>query len=201
MSRIPFLHVHEDNTQIQTRKLPVQQSGPDLEAQAAGPRFPAREREAAPQDRRRRPDRRRPRRPGLGQAPPDAARGLVPKGRLAEDGVIDREYRLQETPSASYAERTEWNIRDADGTVIFSVRATLAGGTLLAANVARRLKKPLLRLCRNSDTTDAAKRLKAFVARHQIEVLNVAGPRATEEPQISRFVEQTLEQAFGEPQA
>ena len=127
--------------------------------------------------------------------------GWCPKGRLAEDGVIDREYRLQETPSASYAERTEWNIRDADGTVIFSVRATLAGGTLLAANVARRLKKPLLRLCRNSDTTDAAKRLKAFVARHKIEVLNVAGPRATEEPQISRFVEQTLEQAFGEPQA
>jgi hypothetical protein len=126
--------------------------------------------------------------------------GWCPKGRLAEGGVIDRKYRLQETPSASYAERTEWNIRDSHGTVIFSIRQALAGGTLLAANVARRLKKPLLHLCRNTDTIDAARRLKAFVSRRKITVLNVAGPRATEEPQITRFVEQTLEQAFGETQ-
>jgi len=124
--------------------------------------------------------------------------GWCPKGRLAEDGVIDREYRLQETPSASYAERTEWNIRDSHGTVIFSVSEALAGGTLLAANVARRLKKPLLHLCPSANPADAAKRLKAFVARHKITVLNVAGPRATEESQITRFVEQTLEQAFGD---
>lgn len=127
--------------------------------------------------------------------------GWCPKGRLAEDGVIDRKYHLQETSSAGYAERTAWNIRDSHGTVIFSVGEALAGGTLLAANLARRLKKPSLRLSRNIDTSEAAKRLKAFVARHKITVLNVAGPRATEEPQIARFVEQTLEQAFGETQS
>ena len=44
--------------------------------------------------------------------------GWCPKGRLAEDGVIPLRYPLQETPSQQYAQRTRWNVRDADGTLI-----------------------------------------------------------------------------------
>ena len=54
--------------------------------------------------------------------------GWCPKGRKAEDGKIPPQYQLTETPLASYLQRTEWNVRDSDGTVIFTVAAALAGG-------------------------------------------------------------------------
>jgi hypothetical protein len=38
--------------------------------------------------------------------------GWCPKGRKAEDGRIAKRYPLIETPSASYVQRTEWNVRD-----------------------------------------------------------------------------------------
>jgi predicted Rossmann-fold nucleotide-binding protein len=46
--------------------------------------------------------------------------GSCPRGRLAEDGVIPTRYQLQELPSPEYAARTERDVLDADGTVIFS---------------------------------------------------------------------------------
>lgn len=51
--------------------------------------------------------------------------GWCPSGRLAEDGRIPSRYQLRETPSPDYAQRTEWNVRDSDGTVIFSSEDTL----------------------------------------------------------------------------
>ena len=48
--------------------------------------------------------------------------GWCPKGRHAEDGVIPSRYPLQETPTADYAQRTHWNVRDSDGTVILNPR-------------------------------------------------------------------------------
>ncbi len=42
--------------------------------------------------------------------------GWCPKGRKAEDGVIDARYNLTQTPSSEYSQRTEWNLRDSDGT-------------------------------------------------------------------------------------
>ena len=56
--------------------------------------------------------------------------GWCPKGRKAEDGAIDARYNLTETPSANYLQRTEWNARDFDGTVIFpSPPFSLAGAS------------------------------------------------------------------------
>ena len=48
--------------------------------------------------------------------------GWCPRGRRAEDGAIPARYLLNETPSARYEERTEWNVRDSDGTVIPTCR-------------------------------------------------------------------------------
>jgi hypothetical protein len=47
--------------------------------------------------------------------------GWCPKGRKAEDGPIHPKYPLKETPSAAYLQRTEWNARDSDATVLFSI--------------------------------------------------------------------------------
>jgi hypothetical protein len=46
--------------------------------------------------------------------------GWIPKGRLAEDGPLPEKYQLQEMPTSSYPKRTEQNVIDSDGTVIFS---------------------------------------------------------------------------------
>ena len=42
--------------------------------------------------------------------------GWCPRGRRAEDGVIDERYGLTETPSHRYDQRTRWNVRDSDAT-------------------------------------------------------------------------------------
>jgi len=43
--------------------------------------------------------------------------GWVPKGRKTEDGTLPEKYNLQEMPTVQYANRTEKNILDSDGTL------------------------------------------------------------------------------------
>jgi putative molybdenum carrier protein len=43
---------------------------------------------------------------------------------------------------------------------------------------------------------DAAQALWDFVADKEIATLNVAGPRASKEPQVGKFVKEVLEAAF-----
>jgi hypothetical protein len=72
--------------------------------------------------------------------------GWCPKGRRAEDGVIPIAYPLTETPSSDYAQRTEWNVRDSDATVIFSLAPRLTGGSRLTRDLAARHGRPFLHL-------------------------------------------------------
>lgn len=122
-------------------------------------------------------------------------RGWCPAGRLAEDGRLDACYRLRETPSPAYAQRTEWNVRDSDGTVIFSLHPELTGGTLLTWNYAHQHGKPVLVLVAGQ-TPAPARALREFLRLHHIKVLNVAGPRASFAPEIEAFVEQVLTEAL-----
>jgi len=123
--------------------------------------------------------------------------GWCPRGRKAEDGAIAQRYRLAETPSDSYAQRTEWNVRDSDGTVILTLAETLTGGSKKTADLARQYGKPALHLARERGGRDAGERLRRFAQAHGIRVLNVAGPRASTEPAIHEFVRETLDRAFG----
>ncbi len=106
--------------------------------------------------------------------------GWCPKGRRAEDGPIDARYPLKETPSADYAERTAWNIRDSDATLIISPEP-LTGGTKLTADLAERQPRPWLAVDAVSDA-DAMTRVRAWLDEHKPGVLNVAGPRASKTP-------------------
>ena len=76
--------------------------------------------------------------------------GWCPRGRLAEDGPLPDRYLLRETPTRKYAERTVWNVRDSDATVVFSIAAEPQGGTRLTLQVAARFGKPVLHLSRNA---------------------------------------------------
>jgi hypothetical protein len=77
--------------------------------------------------------------------------GWCPKGRKAEDGLIGPGYALAETPRADYLQRTEWNVRDTDGTVIFTVAAKLTGGSKRTAEFAARHSKPVIHLSQEAD--------------------------------------------------
>jgi Circularly permutated YpsA SLOG family len=74
--------------------------------------------------------------------------GWCPKGRKAEDGPIDSKYPLKETPSASYLQPTEWNVRDSDATVLFSIQPTLSGGSKRTMEFAREARETVPALLR-----------------------------------------------------
>jgi hypothetical protein len=120
--------------------------------------------------------------------------GWCPRGRRAEDGPLAARYQLRETPDDDHAQRTEWNVRDSDGTVIFSLAAELTGGSAHTADCARRLGRPWLHL--TPAVPQPARLLREFVAAHALATLNVAGPRASEEPAVGVFVRRVLEEAF-----
>jgi len=116
-----------------------------------------------------------------------ACGGWCPRGRRAEDGPISALYPLQETASARYGARTRANVRDSDATLII-VRGMdgFAGGTRLTAREADRLGRPLMvvDLAGPEPRDETAARIAAWLAEHEIAVLNVAGPRESGSPGI-----------------
>jgi predicted Rossmann fold nucleotide-binding protein DprA/Smf involved in DNA uptake len=123
--------------------------------------------------------------------------GWCPRHRRAEDRIIPPQYLLSETPSSHYSQRTERNVRDSDATAVFTIGPRLTGGTRLTFELATRLGKPVLHVSRDeANIAAAADKLRAFVNEQQIKTLNVAGPRASQEPEIEAFVCAVLAAAF-----
>lgn len=113
--------------------------------------------------------------------------GWCPAGRRAEDGLIDPAYPLHETPTRRYAERTCWNVRDSDATLILT-RGEVTGGTALTARHARLLMRPLLVIDLEAarSTATAAEQIAEWLDDAGLVVLNVAGPRESSCPGIYR---------------
>lgn len=103
------------------------------------------------------------------------AGGWCPRGRLAEDGTIDGRYPLTETPRSDYAQRTRFNVRDSDATLIVA-RRPLIGGTALTERLALACGKPCL-VVHPDDTPDVIAICRNWIERHGVQILNVAGPR------------------------
>ena len=121
---------------------------------------------------------------GVDRAALDAARvhgvsvgGWCPQGRRAEDGPIPEEYPLRETPSGEYEQRTAWNVRDSDGTLLIAP-PSLAGGTARTRTEAEKQGKPVLHV-RPADPVPVPM-IRAWGTENDVQVLNVAGPRASE---------------------
>jgi len=122
-----------------------------------------------------------------------ACGGWCPRGRRAEDGAIDARFPLCETPSPDYAERTEWNVRDSDATLVLT-RGTPKGGTALTVELARALGRPhrVVDLAADPD----ASAVRGWLADHGMSVLNVAGPRESQQPGIGELAQRFLEQVL-----
>jgi hypothetical protein len=107
--------------------------------------------------------------------------GWCPKGRLAEDGTIPDRYPLQETPSALHAQRTEWNVRDSDGTLVLTLGQPTEG-TAFTIAVTKRLGKPCLVL--DLARTPEISAVQSWATQYGLQTLNVAGPRESKCPGI-----------------
>jgi hypothetical protein len=110
--------------------------------------------------------------------------GWCPRCRKAEDGIIPERYPLVETPAKSYRQRTRWNIRDSDATLILAWGKP-EGGTQLTVDECRRSGKPhlVIDMAGQADLTEAVGAAGRWI--HETlpkGILNVAGPRASQHP-------------------
>ena len=111
--------------------------------------------------------------------------GCVPRGRRAEDGRIPQNYTgLVETDSEDYSERTRLNVINSDATLLVT-RGDLAGGSKLTADTAIRYQKPLLHLdLSRRRLKEITAVLNEWLEEFQPGILNIAGPRGSEDPEI-----------------
>jgi len=110
--------------------------------------------------------------------------GWIPKGRLTENGPLPDEYKLKEMPTKNYPARTEKNVLASDGTVIIT-NGKLTGGSALTKKLAKKHKRPYLHINLNETPAFlASSEINAWINENNIEILNVAGSRASKDPQI-----------------
>ncbi len=119
--------------------------------------------------------------------------GWCPRGRLAEDGVIPKKYRLRQVTSSLYWVRTERNVLDSDGTLIL-YRQSKRGGTEFTYRMTRKHGRPVLLV----DLTEpiSPDQVWDWIADHQIQIMNVAGPRESSAPGIRQEAYAYLSQLF-----
>jgi Icc protein len=120
--------------------------------------------------------------------------GWCPRGRQALDGPIDAKYQLIETPSAGYAQRTEWNVRDADATLILSW-GPVDGGSALTARLARQMNKSLLivDLRQAPPVADVWR----WLNREAVAILNIAGPRHSKNDKVYGVAREYMDALLG----
>ena len=122
--------------------------------------------------------------------------GWIPKGRKTEDGPLPDKYQLQEMTTSSYPKRTEKNVIDSDGTLIIS-HGKLTGGSVLTRKIATFKGRPWLHIDLNMvNAFDAANIISPWIGMNDIEILNVAGSRASKDSGIYRATTTILEAAI-----
>lgn len=123
--------------------------------------------------------------------------GWVPRGRLDEDGVIPARYpNLREAASAEPAVRTEHNVRDSDATLLLS-HGPLIGGSALTRQLCEQWERPWLHV---DLSRPAVERVRTWLTRVRPSALNVAGPRASEDPEVYAAARELLVEVLAELQ-
>lgn len=115
--------------------------------------------------------------------------GWCPKGRLAELGdIIPEKYLLTETQTNEFSERTKLNIQDSNGTLIFVPELPLkvTDGTTLTIKEVEDKGKPhfIIDLSIQDEKDESFFKLYSWIQDNKIEVLNIAGPRESQNPGV-----------------
>ncbi len=123
--------------------------------------------------------------------------GWAPKGRVDEDGLIPISYpNLIEAEVDNPNVRTELNVRDSDATLIFS-HGPLTGGSEFTRKSAARLGRPWKHVNLTETKHSAAVAdIVEWLSQIKPRVLNIAGPRASEEPRIYDATKTIMESVF-----
>ncbi len=122
--------------------------------------------------------------------------GWITKGRLTEDGTLPNKYKLQEMPTDNYPARTEQNVIDSDGTLIFA-RGKLTVGSDYTRQMTLKHRKQLLGIdLILTSHFDAASLIASWIKLQRVQVLNVGGPRASKDPRIYSDVLRILGQTI-----
>lgn len=122
--------------------------------------------------------------------------GWCPKGRIAEDGKIPAQFTyLLETPSSKYPQRTEWNVRDSNATLVICW-GDPTGGTKMTVDQCVKQRKP--HMVANLQGFSPLAQVCSWLGTHKPSVLNIAGPRASKHPTINvetrarRFIREVI---------
>jgi len=106
--------------------------------------------------------------------------GWCPSGRTDEDGEIPARYPVKELKKGGNDERTARNVHDSDGTIIIYFHE-FEGGTAHTVGCCMQDRQPYRMIdAAKYSPEDAATLMVSFVVDHDVEILNIAGPRASE---------------------
>ncbi len=117
--------------------------------------------------------------------------GWCSPGRMSRRGLIPKEFPLLETeyerstlaPDIPRSQRTEYNIRDSDATLVLKPdHAGKDPGTIWTIKCARLYKKPCYII--NPYVPEVEKSIIGWLSKTPIEVLNIAGPAEETSPGI-----------------
>lgn len=104
--------------------------------------------------------------------------GSCPRGRKAEDGVIPNQYKLTQTISSGYTDRTRLNIVDSDITLIFlGFQVPLNGGSKLTASICVQARKPHMVIDTGQPLDRTIQEIAGFIKAHNPNIINIAGNR------------------------
>lgn len=121
--------------------------------------------------------------------------GYCPKGRKSEKGTIPFKYPLTELETDDCLERTRKNVIESDGTIIVKDEFDLQEGTLNAIKFCKCFSKPFLIYDVNFDPINYDM-FQDWLNKNKIKVLNVAGNRISESPDIKGKTYLLLEKLF-----
>jgi hypothetical protein len=123
--------------------------------------------------------------------------GWLPKGRKTENGTVPEKYTdFYVMTRGGYPKRTEQNVIDSDGTVIFTY-GKLTGGSSLTKKYAVKNNRPWLHIDLES-RKDPVLKIKDWIIEWDIKVLNVAGKSASKAPGIYDQVKTIIKQLLME---
>ena len=119
--------------------------------------------------------------------------GWIPKGRRTEKGKVPARYRMRQHWSRHYPPRTEKNVADSDGTVIFTYGKP-DGGSRLTIDFAKKHGKPCLAVDATRPHDEIVARVVRWIRRRLPDgaVLNVAGSRRSKAPGIHMAVKRAM---------
>lgn len=113
--------------------------------------------------------------------------GWLPKGRKTENGPLPERYtEFQSMTRGGYPKRTEQNIIESDGTIVFSY-GKLIGGSALTKRLCQKHERPFLYVDLGQEEHPAVS-LQEWLKIESIQILNVAGSRESKHPGIHDLV-------------